>query len=72
MALSGWSEWMVAAAIALCVFGPLCVVLLTQNFLDARDEVAPEHFDFDAARGRSPPPALTSRTEPERDAATRP
>ena len=45
-----WSELMVAGVIALCVLGPICVVLLTQNLLDSRDDVAPEHFDFDAAK----------------------
>jgi hypothetical protein len=42
-----WSEFLVIGLLALCVLGPICVVLLTQNFLDSADEVAPEHFDFD-------------------------
>ena len=52
-----WGEVMIVVLLALCVMGPICVVLLTQNFPDAADDVGPEHFDFDAVKGNAPSPA---------------
>jgi hypothetical protein len=63
MAGLNWNEFLVIALLALCVLGPICVVLLTQNLLDSADEVAPEHFDFDATAGNSAGKRPTSRKD---------
>jgi hypothetical protein len=38
MAALGWDEFTIVALFALCVLGPICVVLLTQNLLGPVDD----------------------------------
>ena len=59
MSLQG-SEYLVAGLIVVCVVGPICIVLLTQNLLDSADELSGEHFDFDALeKNAAEPPAAS-------------
>ena len=42
-----WNEFLLAGLLAVCILGPICVVLLTQNLLDSYDDIGAEHYDFD-------------------------
>jgi hypothetical protein len=48
MAGLNWDEFLVVGLLALCVLGPIFVVLLTQNLLDTTEDIGAEHFEFDA------------------------
>jgi hypothetical protein len=54
MAGINWNEVLVIGLLALCVLGPIVVVLLTQNLLDSAEDIPAEHFDFDDADEASP------------------
>lgn len=47
MSAWNWEDFLVVGLLTLCVLGPICVVLLTQNLLDPIDDLGAEHFDFD-------------------------
>lgn len=42
-----WNEFLLAGLLAVCILGPIGVVLLTQNLLDSYDDIGAEHYDFD-------------------------
>ena len=49
-----WEQFLVVGLFAVCILGPICVVFLTQNMLDASDDIGQEHFEFTEAEGRFP------------------
>lgn len=54
-----WNEFLVAGLLAVCILGPICVVLLTQNLLDSYNDIGAEHYDFDCIMetlGETQPP----------------
>ena len=62
-----WNEILVVGLLALCVLGPIVVVLLTQNLLDSPDDIPAEHFDFDSADEAAPffsPPSAERQRKP--------
>ena len=61
-----WEQFLVVGLFAVCILGPICVVFLTQNMLDASDDIGQEHFEFTEAEGSFPD--LTQTTSPVKPA----
>ncbi len=51
MSAWNWEDFLVVGLLTLCVLGPICVVLLTQNLLDSTDDLGAEHFNIDDVTG---------------------
>ena len=49
-----WEQFLVIGLLAVCILGPICVVLLTQNLLDSSDDIGREHFEFTETAGGFP------------------
>lgn len=65
MAGINWNEVLVVGLLALCVLGPIIVVLLTQNLLKSTEEIPAEHFDFKRADEAAPIFGGTSSALPD-------
>lgn len=66
-----WEQFLVVGLLAVCILGPICVVILTQNLLDSSDDIGSEHFEFTEAPGGFPDLTNTTssvkRTPPDGD-----
>ena len=63
-----WEQFLVVGLFAVCILGPICVVFLTQNLLDASDDIGREHFDF--TEDESSFPDLTKTSSSAKPAPT--